>query len=32
MSVYLSEEKKNEISTEYGGSATNTGTIEGQIA
>ncbi|MBK8346518.1 MAG: 30S ribosomal protein S15 [Saprospiraceae bacterium] len=32
MSVYLSEEKKNEIFAEYGGSATNTGSIEGQIA
>jgi small subunit ribosomal protein S15 len=32
MSVYLSEEKKNEIFTQYGGSATNTGSIEGQVA
>jgi small subunit ribosomal protein S15 len=32
MSVYLTEEKKNEIFAEYGGSATNTGSIEGQIA
>jgi small subunit ribosomal protein S15 len=32
MSIYLSEEKKNEIFAEYGGSATNTGSIEGQIA
>ncbi len=32
MSVYLTEEKKNEIFKEYGGSATNTGSIEGQIA
>ncbi|MBK8626734.1 MAG: 30S ribosomal protein S15 [Saprospiraceae bacterium] len=32
MAVYLSEEKKNEIFAEYGGSATNTGSIEGQIA
>jgi small subunit ribosomal protein S15 len=32
MPVYLTEEKKNEIFTEYGGSATNTGSIEGQIA
>jgi small subunit ribosomal protein S15 len=32
MSVYLSEEKKNQIFTEFGGSATNTGSIEGQIA
>jgi small subunit ribosomal protein S15 len=32
MSVYLSEEKKNEIFSEYGGSATNTGSIEAQVA
>jgi small subunit ribosomal protein S15 len=32
MSVYLSEAKKNEIFAEYGGSASNTGSIEGQIA
>ncbi len=32
MSAYLSEEKKNEIFNEYGGSATNTGSVEGQIA
>jgi small subunit ribosomal protein S15 len=32
MSVYLSEEKKNEIFAEYGGSATNTGSIEAQVA
>ncbi|MBC7885652.1 MAG: 30S ribosomal protein S15 [Saprospiraceae bacterium] len=32
MSTYLTEEKKNEIFAEYGGSATNTGSIEGQIA
>lgn len=32
MSVYLTEEKKNEIFKEYGGSATNTGSIEGQVA
>jgi len=32
MSVYLSEEKKNQIFAEYGGSAANTGSIEGQIA
>ena len=31
MSNYLSEEKKNEIFKEYGGSAANTGSIEGQI-
>lgn len=32
MSAYLTEEKKNEIFAEFGGSATNTGSIEGQIA
>ncbi|MBK8518895.1 MAG: 30S ribosomal protein S15 [Saprospiraceae bacterium] len=32
MAVYLTEEKKNEIFGEYGGNATNTGSIEGQIA
>ncbi len=32
MSTYLTEEKKNEIFAEYGGSATNTGSTEGQIA
>ena len=32
MSTYLSKEKKDEIFAEYGGSATNTGSIEGQIA
>jgi len=32
MSIYLTEEKKNEIFKEYGGSASNTGSIEGQIA
>jgi small subunit ribosomal protein S15 len=32
MSVYLSEEKKNEIFAEYGGSATNTGSMAGQVA
>ena len=32
MSVYLSEEKKNEIFSEFGGSATNTGSIEAQVA
>lgn len=32
MSAYLTEEKKNEIFTEFGGSSTNTGSIEGQIA
>lgn len=32
MAVYLTEEKKKEIFTEYGGSAGNTGSTEGQIA
>ncbi|MEM7573373.1 MAG: 30S ribosomal protein S15 [Bacteroidota bacterium] len=32
MSVYLSKEKKDEIFAEYGGSASNTGSTEGQIA
>ena len=32
MAVYLSKEKREEIFTEYGGSATNTGSTEGQIA
>jgi len=32
MAVYLSKEKKAEIFAEYGGSATNTGSVEGQIA
>jgi small subunit ribosomal protein S15 len=32
MAIYLSEKKKNEIFSEYGGSATNTGSIEGQVA
>ncbi len=32
MSAYLTEEKKNEIFTQFGGSATNTGSVEGQIA
>ena len=32
MSVYLSKEKKDEIFTKYGGSADNTGSIEGQVA
>lgn len=30
--MYLSSEKKNEIFTKHGGSATNTGSTEGQIA
>jgi small subunit ribosomal protein S15 len=29
---YLTKEKKSSIFTQYGGSATNTGSIEGQIA
>lgn len=29
---YLTKEKKTNIFTEFGGSATNTGSIEGQIA
>lgn len=32
MSVYLSKEKVEEIFKEFGGSAENTGSIEGQIA
>ena len=32
MAEYLSKEKKEEIFKEYGGSATNTGSIEGQVA
>ena len=32
MAVYLSNEKKAEIFAEFGGSATNTGSTEGQIA
>ena len=32
MSNYLSKEKREEIFAEYGGSSTNTGSIEGQIA
>lgn len=32
MAVYLTKEKKAEIFAEYGGSATNTGSVEGQIA
>ena len=32
MADYLTEETKNEIFAEYGGSASNTGSIEGQIA
>ncbi|WP_420460742.1 30S ribosomal protein S15 [Neolewinella sp.] len=32
MPVYLPQEKMDEIFTEYGGSAQNTGSTEGQIA
>lgn len=32
MAVYLSKEKVEEIFNEYGGSAKNTGSVEGQIA
>jgi len=32
MAVYLTEEKKNEIFTEYAGGKANTGSVEGQIA
>ena len=32
MAVYLTQEKRDEIFTEYAGSATNTGSTEGQIA
>ena len=32
MATYLTTEKKEEIFSEYGGSATNTGSIEGQVA
>lgn len=32
MPVYMPKEKKEEIFAEYGGSATNTGSTEGQIA
>ena len=32
MAIYLSQEKKNEIFREYGGSENNTGSTEGQIA
>lgn len=32
MAVYLTKEKREEIFAEYGGSASNTGSIEGQIA
>ncbi len=32
MATYLTSEKKEEIFAEYGGSAKNTGSIEGQVA
>lgn len=32
MAVYLPKEKREEIFAEYGGSATNSGSTEGQIA
>ncbi len=32
MAIYLSQEKKNEIFREHGGSEKNTGSTEGQIA
>ena len=32
MATYLTTEKKEEIFSEYGGSAANTGSIEGQVA
>ena len=32
MAVYLTTEKKEEIFSEYGGDAKNTGSIEGQVA
>lgn len=32
MATYLTEEKKNEIFKEYGGSVTNTGSILAQVA
>lgn len=32
MSIYLSNEKSAEIFTEYAGSASNTGSTEGQVA
>ena len=32
MAVYLPKEKKEEIFAEYGGSAQNTGSVEGQVA
>ena len=32
MAVYLTKEKKEEIFKEYGGTGSNTGSIEGQVA
>jgi len=32
MAEYLTKEKKEEIFTQYGGKAANTGSVEGQIA
>ncbi len=32
MAEYLTKEKKEEIFTQYGGSAKNTGSVEGQVA
>ena len=32
MATYLTKEKKEEIFTQYGGSSSNTGSIEGQVA
>ena len=32
MAVYLTTEKKQEIFAKHGGSATNTGSVEGQVA
>ncbi len=32
MAIYLSKEKKDEIFEKFGGSAANTGSVEGQIA
>lgn len=32
MSAYLTKEQQDQIFAEYGGSATNTGSVEGQIA
>ena len=32
MSIYLTTEKKKDIFTQYGGSASNTGSVESQVA